>query len=278
MAAISGSWGDDDDYYFEPTTQVLGPDENGIKTVIETKKNDDGKKVEITTRIQVKKITKEVSKQIAERRKWAKFGDAEGKGEPGTIDENVTIQSLDTVKVESPFEPKKEASDDLIERLKEMQIKRAMGGGLRRMPRAEDVERDLNADGGAVKYVPPSLRGGRGDGDKMKTRDDSATLRVTNLSSDATEQDLKNLFSHYGRVTRVYIALDRETRLSRGFAFVSFFDRAGAQLAMEKLQGYGYDHLILKIDWAEPSKRSDPGKDNAMRFASGYGKALPQGL
>ena len=65
---------------------------------------------------------------------------------------------------------------------------------------------------------------------------------------------------------------------SRGFAFVSFFDRAGAQLAMEKLQGYGYDHLILKIDWAEHSKRSDPGKDNAMRFASGYGKALPQGL
>ena len=31
MAAISGSWGDDDDYYFEPTTQVLGPDENGIE-------------------------------------------------------------------------------------------------------------------------------------------------------------------------------------------------------------------------------------------------------
>ena len=31
---------------------------------------------------------------------------------------------------------------------------------------AEDVERDLNANGGAVKYVPPSLRGGRGEGDK----------------------------------------------------------------------------------------------------------------
>ena len=78
--------------------------------------------------------------------------------------------------------------------------------------------------------------------------------------------------------SRVCIALDRETRRSRGFAFVSFFDRAGAQLAMEKLQRYGYDHLILKIDWAEPSKHADPGQDNAMRYASGYGKALPQGL
>ena len=119
MAAISGSWGDYDDY-FEPTTQVIGPDENGIKTVIETKKNEEGKKVEITTKIQVKKITKKVSKQIAERRKWIKFGDATGKGEPGTIDENVTIPSLDEVRLESPNEPKKEASEDLIERLKEI--------------------------------------------------------------------------------------------------------------------------------------------------------------
>ena len=37
-----------------------------------------------------------------------------GKGEPGTIDENVTIPSLDEVRLESPNEPKKEASEDLI--------------------------------------------------------------------------------------------------------------------------------------------------------------------
>ena len=94
---------------------------------------------------------------------------------------------MDEVRIEAPNEPKKEASDDLIERLKEMQIKRAIGGGLRRMPRAEDVEREMNADGGSTRYVPPSLRGGRGEGERMKTSNDSATLRVTNLSSDATQ-------------------------------------------------------------------------------------------
>ena len=54
--------------------------------------------------------------------------------------------------------------------------------------------------------------------------------------------------------------LYQTSKQSRGFAFVSFFDRAGAELAMEKLQGYGFDHLILKIDFAEPSqKKTDPG-------------------
>ena len=53
---------------------------------------------------------------------------------------------------------------------------------------------------------------------------------------------------------------------------------AGAAQAKEKLNGYGYDHLILKVDWAEPSKQKNPGMDNGMKYASGYGKALPQGL
>ena len=44
---------------------------------------------------------------------------------------------------------------------------------------------------------------------------------------------------------------------------------------MENLQGFGYDHLILKIDWAEPSNK-DPSENNSMKYASGYGKALPQ--
>lgn len=280
MTSMGGTWGDDgleDDYL--PPKQVTAPDANGIKTIIEYKYNSDGKKVKISTKVKEVQVSKKVSKKIAERKQWIKFGDVTGKGDPGTIDENATIVSMDVVRIEAPNEPKKEASDDLIERLKEMQIKRAMGGGLRRMPRAEDVEREMNADGGSTRYVPPSLRGGRGEGERMKTRDDSATLRVTNLSSDATEQDLRTLFGHYGNVTRVYIALDRETKQSRGFAFVSFFDRAGAELAMEKLEGYGFDHLILKIDFAEPSqKKTDPGSDNAMRYASGYGKALPQGL
>ena len=136
--------------------------------------------------------------------------------------------------------------------------------------------------GGAGKYVPPSRRAGASSssaGESLSTRndrDDSCTLRVSNISEDANEQDLRELFGAFGGVQRVFLAKDRETQLSRGFAFVSYYERSDAEKAMEKLQGYGYDHLILRLEWARPSNR-DAGSENVMRFASGYGKALPQG-
>ncbi|RLN98189.1 hypothetical protein BBJ28_00016936, partial [Nothophytophthora sp. Chile5] len=113
---------------------------------------------------------------------------------------------------------------------------------------------------GSSKYVPPSLRGRTGGdmGGGEASRDDdrdSATLRVTNVSPDTREDDLKELFRAFGPVARVYLAKDRETFQSRGFAFVSFVYREDAEKALNKLQGYGYDHLILKLEWAKPSNK-----------------------
>lgn len=44
---------------------------------------------------------------------------------------------------------------------------------------------------------------------------------------------------------------------SRGFAFVSYYQKSDAESAMQALQGYGYDHLILKLEWAKPSLVSE---------------------
>lgn len=96
----------------------------------------------------------------------------------------------------------------------------------------------LGAGGGG--YVPPHLRGRGGAGEKMGgkfDRDDSATLRVTNVSEFAEEQDLRDMFSRYGHVTRVFLAKDRETGRAKGFAFVSYADRTDAAKACEKMDG-----------------------------------------
>ena len=92
-------------------------------------------------------------------------------------------------------------------------------------------------------------RGGSG-GD----RDELPTLRVTNLSEDADENEVRDLFSNYGNVNRCFLVKDRETGRSKGFAFISFYERAHAEKAMKELHGYGYENLILRIDWADKRK------------------------
>lgn len=111
--------------------------------------------------------------------------------------------------------------------------------------------------GGGSSYVPPHLRrGGTAAGEKMGgkyERDDLATLRVTNVrcpgvveefelshmqvSEFAEEGDLREMFSRFGHVTRVFLAKDRETGKAKGFAFVSFVDRDDAAKACEKMDG-----------------------------------------
>jgi len=120
---------------------------------------------------------------------------------------------------------------------------------------------DLNEDemktGPGGSYVPPHLRnraGGAAAGEKMGgkyERDDLATLRVTNVSEFAEEGDLRDMFSRHGHVTRVFLAKDRETGRAKGFAFVSFADRSDAARACEKLDGHGFGHLIMKVEFAK---------------------------
>ena len=83
-----------------------------------------------------------------------------------------------------------------------------------------------------------------------RAKEISCTLRVTNLSEDTGEQDIRDLFIRFGNLQRVYLARNKATGQSRGFAFVSYYNRKDAELALEKLQGYGYDNLILRLEFA----------------------------
>ena len=112
---------------------------------------------------------------------------------------------------------------------------------------------------GKSSYVPPHMRNGGGGssaaGDRMGggkyERDDLATLRVTNVSEMAEEQELRDMFERFGRVTRVFLAKDRETGMAKGFAFISFQERTDAAKACEKMDGYGFKHLILRVEFAK---------------------------
>lgn len=57
------------------------------------------------------------------------------------------------------------------------------------------------------------------------------------MSELAEESELRDLFERFGRVTRVFLARDRETQRAKGFAFISFADRTDAARACEKMDG-----------------------------------------
>lgn len=60
-------------------------------------------------------------------------------------------------------------------------------------------------------------------------------IYVGNLSFRATEDDIRNAFSQFGKVTTVNIVMDQDTGRSRGFAFVEMADANEASSAIEGL-------------------------------------------
>lgn len=104
------------------------------------------------------------------------------------------------------------------------------------------------------KYIPPSMRPGAQPSadasDAISKRDEGYALRITNLSPETTDDDLLALTRPFGRTIRSYLSKDRYTNLCRGFAFVNFMMRTEAEDCLRGLDGYGYDNLILKVEWA----------------------------
>ena len=89
-------------------------------------------------------------------------------------------------------------------------------------------------------------------------------LYVGNLSFDATEDQVKDLFGAYGEVQEVKLIADRYTGRPRGFAFVSFATPEAAGQAMEALNGQEHQGRNLAIDFArsETNERSGGGGGN----------------
>jgi RNA recognition motif-containing protein len=62
-------------------------------------------------------------------------------------------------------------------------------------------------------------------------------IYVGNLSSDATEETIRQAFEAFGQVTSARIIKDKYTGQSRGFGFVEMVEQAQAQAAIKSLHG-----------------------------------------
>ena len=88
-------------------------------------------------------------------------------------------------------------------------------------------------------------------------------LYVGNLSYDTTEEDLRALFSGAGTVTSVTLIKDRDTRRSKGFAFVEMSSQSEAEEAIKAFNGKNLDNREIKVNIARPrEERSYSGSND----------------
>lgn len=92
------------------------------------------------------------------------------------------------------------------------------------------------------------------------------TIYIGNLSFQATEEDLREVFAEYGKVSRVSLPIDRETGKKRGFAFVEMETDEAEDAAIADLNGAEWLGRELKVNKAKP-RESGGGYSGFSRSA-----------
>jgi len=257
------SWADqveeeeEDDDGLPPAVITVDGD---IKTVVEYKINEKGQKVKTTRKYKVE--TKRLSHAAARRKKLKKFGlskdDGEGPNRATTfVSEDIYMQFLNVRQEESSQEQEDPTISKLRQQLQYVNFIKALNP-TKSSDDSAKTDHVVAPPMGDGKYVPPSRRqGSTASSNLMSSRNprenEQSTIRVTNLSEETKEADLQDLFKPFGPVQRIFLAKDKHTQQSKGFAFITFYHKEDAAKAIERLCGYGYDHLILNVEWAKPS-------------------------
>jgi len=255
----------------------------GERIVTEVKNDpDSGKKYQIHRTFRLEK--KLVSKGVIDRKtRWAKFGQSK-RDSPGpnsattVVADEVLMQFLNAKQedggedVNNPFAKLQQEGKGFVKcrychdnhfsakcpykdvaGLAEMSQVRSSGNVGADM----DDSKKTDSDAKPGVFLPPALRGGNRRGELMSNsgsnRKDEATIRVSNLPESMSETDMQELCSPFGKIDRIFLAKDRATGVCKGFAFVTYQNRETAARALRSLNGYGYDHLILNVEWSKPA-------------------------
>lgn len=119
-----------------------------------------------------------------------------------------------------------------------------------------------------------------GDAERGAPNGDSCKLTkkiyVGNLSFQATEDDVRDLFSQYGAVSSVAMITDRETGRFRGFCFVEM-DDSSANEAISALDGKEVDGRALRVNEARPREERSGGAGGGFRSGGGTGGGFRSG-
>ncbi|KAI3455775.1 hypothetical protein Pfo_012438 [Paulownia fortunei] len=84
---------------------------------------------------------------------------------------------------------------------------------------------------------------------------ESGRLFIRNLPYTATEEELEDHFSKYGTISQVHIVIDKDTRRSKGIAYVLFALPESAARALEEMDSSIFQGRLLHV---MPAKQKNP--------------------
>lgn len=101
----------------------------------------------------------------------------------------------------------------------------------------------------------------------------SMKLYVGNLSFNATEDDLQQLFSQAGSIESVSMVTDRDSGRSRGFAFVEMSSKSEGESAIARFNGSELDGRSLTVSEAKPRENRAGGSGGGRGGGFGGGRS-----
>ncbi|KAI6658541.1 Eukaryotic translation initiation factor 3 subunit 4 [Oopsacas minuta] len=234
-----------------PDSQNHIDEGKGIRTEISYRYNAKNQKEKITRTYKIEKTA--VPKGIALRREWTKFGEAvhdkDGVDMATTKESEEICFRLTTNKDELELGIPKELSG-LIDKIKDI----AKNESKTEIPTQPTEQSKALPGTYTLPHTRPGYNPGVGGGG-YNLDDPQPAVKISNLSLDTTEQDVKELLIAFGRLNRLHMPKDRRNRDShKGVAFATFQRREIGERVIQKLNGHAYDHLILKVEWSKSQR------------------------
>ena len=97
----------------------------------------------------------------------------------------------------------------------------------------------------------------------------SKKLYVGNLPFSVSDDQLKEIFSPYGEIEEVNVIIDKFSRRSKGFGFVTFKEDGDADKAITEMNDKDFDGRKLKVNEAKPMEERPAGERRS--FGGGGG-------
>ena len=82
-------------------------------------------------------------------------------------------------------------------------------------------------------------------------------IYTVNLAYSVSDQDLRDAFEAFGKVTSASVIMDRTTGQSKGFGFVEMPNNSEADAAIKALNGQPLNGRAIKVNQAEPRRERD---------------------